>query len=456
MLIIAMLILWIAGLAIWLWSLESKYDGLQRWALTLTGVISVIASFFWLPAVQFAPWDYFQLKSGWAWNALPDALRFLSDRFDAQTVSQALALLDRFSALPTRWLVILMPTTDLWLRAVILLVGLVAFCALLWALLSALFRVKAVGSVGLLQAGSAVMVAILLLFQIPKLDSWGTLGSFGGGLIALIANVRLGWGVWAAIIGLLFIAVGGIVEVDQSRRPEEAYASHPQFIEPPPAWQRKVLPLVGAALVLLSFLVLPWVRFVPPPDRLEVAGWQQIVGTASGFLQYLGLPTPPTQWPELGQALSRPELSWLQEQIGTDVAWTGLDLVTKVAPMTIVLRVTLWLLLAVGVVTFVWSLISLAELGLEINKLMTTLCGVAAGLALLALLWYLPSVDSFGLRDDFWLSLFLLVKGARTGIGVWCALIGLGLIVAGTIVERVKWWGDVSEIQQEFARQQQR
>ena len=121
--------------------------------------------------------------------------------------------------------------------------------------------------------------------------------------------------------------------------------------------------------------------------------------------------------------------------------------------MTIVLRVTLWLLLAVGIVTFVWSLVSLAELGLEINKLITTLCGVGAGLTLLALLWYLPSVDSFGIRDDFWLGLFLLVKGARIGIGVWGALIGLGLIVAGMILERVKWWGAVSVIQQAYARQ---
>jgi len=88
----------------------------------------VIASFFWLPAVHFAPWDYFHLKPGWAWNALPDALRFLDDRFGAQAVGRALELLDRCSALPGRWIIILMPTPDLWLRVVIVLVGLVALC----------------------------------------------------------------------------------------------------------------------------------------------------------------------------------------------------------------------------------------------------------------------------------------------------------------------------------------
>lgn len=440
--------LWLAGLAIWLWSLDTEHEGMQRWMPTITGAASVLISFVWLPWVHFAPWGYFHFKPDWAWSVLPDALHFLGERFGPESVSQALALLEKFSAMPGRWLIILMPIFNLWVCVVMGLLVAVAVLSLLWVLGSALFRARAVKTMGTGQTVLASLSALFLLLQVPNFDSWGAGGNFWAGLIALIAGARMGWGVWAALIGLLFLILGGVMEIDQSRRPERLYSSSLPP-EPRPAWERKVLPLIGAMLLLLSFSVLPWVRFAPPAHLLDVPGWQWIADVVLDFPRYVGLESPPTQLQELWRIFERPELRHLLEWAQRGTSSTGLGLVTSQFPVAFGLRLVLLLMLAVGVVTFAWCLVSLAEMGLEIDRGVTLGYGLAAAAVFVLLLWYLPKVDTLGIKDDFWPSLLLLVGSSRAGIGVWSALIGLVLIATGAWWDRMGTW-DITPIQNAY------
>ncbi len=55
-----------------------------------------------------------------------------------------------------------------------------------------------------------------------------------------------------------------------------------------------------------------------------------------------------------------------------------------------------------------------------------------AGLCFLMLLWYIPSVDTFGWRDEFGIAFVCLLTGSRAGSGIWGTLFGLLLTLVGS------------------------
>jgi hypothetical protein len=61
--------------------------------------------------------------------------------------------------------------------------------------------------------------------------------------------------------------------------------------------------------------------------------------------------------------------------------------------------------------------------------------GILALLALLMTLWHVPTMDSFGLRGDLPLDIIVFLSGARIGYGVWVTLLGLVMVVLGSILD---------------------
>jgi hypothetical protein len=80
-------------------------------------------------------------------------------------------------------------------------------------------------------------------------------------------------------------------------------------------------------------------------------------------------------------------------------------------------------------VTVIWVAFTLVSRLGRVSRTGTLFYSVGALLVFLLVLWYVPTVDTFGLRDDFGVALVCLLTGSHTGSGIWMALLGLLMIV---------------------------
>jgi len=412
---------------------------------TLIGVIAVLGSFLWLPWLNFAPWQYARFVPDWAWDILPEVLRSLDNLLGSDALHRALSLLESFSALPGRWLIILIPTPDLWVRLVIGLPVMVAVLSMLWLLASPFIRLKVVTQfMGAWQVSSSFLAFVLLLLQVPNIDAWGTSGNFWLGLIALLTGAQMGFGVRASLAGLFFLILGGLREIERGRDvspPKPLPYQPPEQEEAFPGWRRKALSFIGTILLLTSFFGMPWVQFGGQEyfDAnlhwfVDQANLQQVVEVVPDQFPFL-------RWEPKGEQgllrwfLGEPKLVWLVQRAQRAAHVTGWDLSVSPCPVSLYFRLALYLLLAVGIVTLIWNPISLADVTSKFHKVIAIGCGVIALVVLLFLFQCLPTIDTLGIRGDFKLSLLLLMAGAHVGWGVWFAFIGLALLIIGAILE---------------------
>lgn len=423
-------------------------DSLSYRLPTIVGIISILGSFWFLPWLGFSPWQYLTFVPDWAEDLFPEALDFVTTVFGSGKLGEILAILNKFISLPGRWLIILMPTLDLWnLVLPRLAIGfpiLVGVCALLWLFLSYVMRSRLLTqAMGTGQVIAAFVALVLLLWQVPNIDAWGTSGNLQAGFFPLLTGARIAYGAWIALIGLFYLVLGGLREIERGRDMATQHPSSESALEGL-EWARKALPLVGTVIVLVSFLVLPWLRFGNWSENLrwidEGTGLQGVVDVAPDLLTWVGCESASSVSRCLVKGFDRAGLSWLRERAEQGAYLTGLSLILCPPPNSLWLRVSLLLVLGAGILALVWSLNSLGGLVPEIHTILVIVGAVSALIALLVLAGQSPVVDNLGVRSNFQLNLLLLLGGARPGVGVWGAMLGLMLIGLGALAEAGMGW----------------
>ena len=201
-----------------MWTLWGSGDQPDRFRLRLpaiAGSVMVFTSFLFMPWIKFAPIDYLI-------NILPDlieddvtnALAFLIKLLGQVRVAKLVTLITSIGYLPGWALIILMPTKSIMVRLTIFLVGLVGLVGLLWFPISLFIHKQTVfRTVSIVQAIISFLVALLLLFQTPMIEAWGSSGTFFPGLITLFSGVQMGFGVWVAWVGLLLLGLGNLFQI---------------------------------------------------------------------------------------------------------------------------------------------------------------------------------------------------------------------------------------------------
>jgi len=438
---------------VWVWTL-TRIDGpfldsLSYRLPTIVGIVSILGGFWFLPWLSFNPWQYLTFVPDWAKDLLPEALDFVTTVFGSGKLGEILAILNKFTSLPARWLIILMPTLDLWNlvlpRLAIGLPVLVGICALLWLVLSYVMRFRLLTqAMGTGQAIAAFTASVLLLWQVPNIDAWGTSGNLHARFFSLLTGTRIAYGAWIVLIGLFYLVLGGIREFERGRDMARQQPASEPAVEGLD-WVRKVLPLVGTAIVLISFLVLPWLRFGDWIENLrwidEGTGLQKIVDVAPDLLTWVGCESSSSSASScLVESFDRSGLSWLRERAERGAYLTGLSLILSPPPSSLWLRVTLSLVLAAGIFALAWNLSSLGTPMPRKHTALAMAAGVSALMAFLFLIRQSPVVDNLGVRSDFQLNLLLFLGGARPGVGVWGAMLGLMLIGLGALAEAGMGW----------------
>lgn len=189
-------------------------DSMYPRVLCIAGGGMVLLGCIFLPWVAFVPLVYVELDFGadffleYAPGVATWLLRFIGQR----GLGVVFSLVQRFGSIPAWLLVLLMPTTSIWVRVVILLVGLTGSLSIVWFLASLFSHNESIQRVLTgTQAFSAFLAAFLLLFQMPTIDAWGSTGTFLPGLLVIATGARMGSGVWAAWLGLLILGVGSLL-----------------------------------------------------------------------------------------------------------------------------------------------------------------------------------------------------------------------------------------------------
>ncbi len=179
--------------------------------------------------------------------------------------------------------------------------------------------------------------------------------------------------------------------------------------------------IIGTILIVISFIFLPWIRFVPT-EYLDNA-WLQVLGDfAPGIL---------AQWLE----------------------WTGRSEVSRILNHLLGIgSIPAWVLFVFFVNSSFWvwgAFLAVACTGvlgiitLGLSFLRPTCClraltnWLQAGFALLTAIWLLtqmPTIDALGNGTDLGFRLLLTLAGARLGEGIWLAWLGLILLVPGGLM----------------------
>jgi hypothetical protein len=199
-----------------------------------------------------------------------------------------------------------------------------------------------------------------------------------------------------------------------------------------------VLKLWGSGLVAGAFLILPWVYFdeagtydVRVEEILGNPYFQTVLDLAPIIGELLGVqgasaaaqPPADTALRQLEVLVhSGPQLT------GFQVWWSG-----SFAPVEF--RLVLAMMMVGGLAAFLSLITILVSPTFRGSKGLAAFYGILASLALLAGLWLVPLTDSFGMRHELPLLRVLVFAGARSGPGIWPALLGLVLLLPASLLE---------------------
>jgi hypothetical protein len=114
------------------------------------------------------------------------------------------------------WLLFfVIPTFSLWLRLTLVLVGITGLVGFTWAWLVELIPSESLRHWGWrIVASMSLLSALLLLFQMPTIETWGSTETFLPGLLAWWGMAQIGEGVWVTWVGLVLLGVGSLLELN--------------------------------------------------------------------------------------------------------------------------------------------------------------------------------------------------------------------------------------------------
>lgn len=174
----------------------------------LVGALLAFGS-WWLPwlnldvlgTIQFDELNRFLAELGIGVTQL------LMETFGTEGVTQVAALLGQ--EMPGWVVVALMPSTAVLPR---LAIGLVFFTGIGLFITTALSFIPNETIQKITFGGTMVwsfLLVVLLLFQLPAIDAWGTHNTFWQALGVAVLGIRLGWGAWIGFFGILLAGIGG-------------------------------------------------------------------------------------------------------------------------------------------------------------------------------------------------------------------------------------------------------
>lgn len=212
-----LLILFLISAAVIVWSnggSEEHADRFRRRVPHIVGSLFIFSSFFFWGWVKFAPLDFainfipdlFKDSAigliGWIFNLLGDA-----------QISRLISWVTSIGSLPGWLLLIFIPTGQIFLRTLLLTIGLFSVLYLVWAPLSVVLAYsKIVRFINIALGSVAAGQAVSIFYLLPTIDSWGSAGTEWPGFLALVLGVQMGSGVWITWFGLLLIAVGNFID----------------------------------------------------------------------------------------------------------------------------------------------------------------------------------------------------------------------------------------------------
>jgi len=430
-----------------------SHRGSGKWArrvrprsCTVIGAILVCWSFLLLPWLHLDVTRYLGLDSPLelaSWEALAAGARRAAVQLGGEAVESAIPILGLLANPPGALLLVWRPNalSDLLLPAALLAAPAVALASLA-CMFTSLTRVKP-GICMLLcmaQSGLALLGFVMLFLAIPTLDAWGTQGRFPDALIPLLTGSRLGAGVWVALGGLVLLFFGGAqiydaLIVEQPREAgilADALADRARRIQVcRPHWSMAV----GSALVLASFLVLPWVQLEPQAFAGNLARVtnpvERMVGPACHALETVGVTT--CTGTELDHVLfSTQDVQRVRQVVSSMPALTGMDLVALVPWLNPSLQLSLLVPVTVSAVCLAWSVVVLlAPKAARAALAIQAGCGLVSGLMLLPGVHYHSMLDTIGTQGDFAISLLSVLAQSRVSYGASLYLIGLLLMGIG-------------------------
>jgi hypothetical protein len=210
--------LFLAFIAFVVWALRGANNHIDDFRLRLPAAVGaglVLASFVTMPWVSFSPFGYLvHIGPELIEDQVPGILTSLFRLLGHGETAKLMSRISDVASLPGWMLLFLMPTKNLWIRLVILLVGFTGLTGLFWFTVSLFIQNRTVRrSIGAIQSLMSFLVAVLLLLNMPTIDAWGSANSFIPDLITLVSGAHMGWGVWVAWIGLLLLGLGNLLDV---------------------------------------------------------------------------------------------------------------------------------------------------------------------------------------------------------------------------------------------------
>jgi len=208
----------IAAGALVVWAVRQAQRGEGNFGFrlpTFFGAAMVLASFFFLPWLEFSPMRYLldQVPEAFR-DLLPGALGNLFKAFGQRAAGDAFEFILGLVGLPGWMLVFAIPSFDLFGRFVLILIPVVASIGLFWFTLNIFLPPTSFGRImGGLQTCFAFLAALLLLIAMPTLDALTLEQNLTFRFVAVLLGAHLGWGVWVAWVGLLLLGCGGLIEV---------------------------------------------------------------------------------------------------------------------------------------------------------------------------------------------------------------------------------------------------
>ncbi len=199
------------GFIIWVLRLFQHQPRRAAQVLTLVGGLFTLGSFL-LPWVIFSPVSYLiKLGPEGVNEGAPKVLAWLLQLLRQPGAAGVAEVIESIGGIPGWLLIVIIPTTNLWVRLIMILVVVSSVISLVWLLLSLAISSSVTKVAGGLQTFFTFLTAILLLSQMPTLDAMGSEGNIYFRLLAVLAGGRMGYGVWLAFLGLMVLSVGGLI-----------------------------------------------------------------------------------------------------------------------------------------------------------------------------------------------------------------------------------------------------
>lgn len=292
----------------------------------------------------------------------------------------------------------------------------------------------------------------LLVIGLPLIARWGAAGEFIPGLVALIFNVRLGYGAWLALlVAVPMMVIGGerlYSEADNRLKElgfEQSSEGNP-FLTAVLGVPAKVWVLLGAVTFLAAFFFLPWVTY----DR---ADYQVNLSEINKLSEMISEPLCFLQGKSGDCVIYDPQLSFnkydihgIEEKITQGGTITGLSLAMHPFRTNLVMVISLIGLVSLTVVQLVWGIIFLTQnensADVPMDRGITAFSTFITCAFGLALLFYYPYMDFIGTTNFFQLSLLMVTAQAQVGYGAVVGLVAVSLMCFGGFIGILQFWGD--------------